>query len=93
METLTEQKAFRYSLIAGTVLISAYMLGRVVDRTVATAKPEAIYLIDINGDGRKDIVIKFQAGNYSALLQDERGNFIRDASLSIKDITSKLEQE
>ncbi|MEK6898928.1 MAG: hypothetical protein AABW79_02425 [Nanoarchaeota archaeon] len=91
MKVSTKQKIINYTSIAVGVLCVAYTLGRETDRVVATAKIEAIYQKDINGDERKDIVMKFRAGNYSVLLQNEKGNFIRDTSISSKDIASKLE--
>ncbi len=77
------------SFTAGTTLTSAVYINSML---LARAQPAIVYQLDINQDGKNDLVLKTEGGQYKVFLQDNQGNFIRDDSIPRTQILSRLEK-
>ena len=67
-----------------------YITTKFAESAYKKLEPIAIYKIDVNDDGRKDIMTESRSGKLTYMLKDKNGNFVRGESVSEKDLASKL---
>lgn len=85
--SLSEKNAKR---IGG--LVSAVIIGLAIGYSAQIRTPTRIHSLDIDGDGRRDLIVESSSvfpSSYSAFIQTENGQFVRDTVRSSYEI-SKL---